>query len=449
MRRESHRRRGLSRASSGGLGHRAIYFGAGVATAALVVGFALAGFYFGTFAHVFNSSSASGNSGSPYGVLYLGEYATYAGLVPGLNFTNLTNGTGPCVNVTANGTDQLNNSSLGPGASINLTSPNINDTIVNTTSDTNFTNFVCMNAVDQGNITYLWQYVNGTFVSSGTNASDYFSDANYTAWDNVSAEANNTSGTNGVNGNGTFNESLANLTGNANLSGEWLNETGCSPVFSVTNATDFANASRCAFFEMNNNTTYLPHAGFWGYNSTCPGGCWITEANNTSLDPAYWEPNQTGYLPSDQVYQATIGFIGNLTNQTYEVVVSMQYVTPIPQVVFVNSGTGQNATLTFLFDMTLAWTTALGNSSYGLNDSNPNGTNGYFSAVVASVGTVSITVYQCYVDASGNATCPDTTGGATTLPFGPAVSFAPAEPSATMSLGVAAAVEPQLALRTV
>ncbi len=443
MRRESHRRRGLSRASSGGLGHRAVYFGAAIATAALVVGFALAGFYFGTFAHVFNSSSASGNSGAPYGVEYLGEYATYAGLVPGLNFTNLTNGTGPCVNVTDNGTNQLNNTSLGPGAPINLTDPNINDSLVNTTADTNFTNFVCLDAVDQGNITYEWQFVNGSFVQSGTNSSNGYSDVNYTGWDNITAEANNTT----ANGNATFNESLANLTGNLNYSGDWLNETGCSPVFSVVNQTDFANASRCAFFAMNNNTTYLPHAGFWGYNTTCPDGCWITESTNASLDPAYWEPNQTGYLPTDQVYQATIGFIGNLTNQTYEVVISMQYVTPIPQVVFVNSGGGQNATLTFLFDMTLAWTTALGNSSYGLNDT--NSTDGYFSAVVAAVGTVSITVYQCYVDASGNNVCPDTLGGATILPFGPAVPFASPEPAAGPSLAAAAAAGPALALRTV
>lgn len=90
MRRESHRRRGLSRASSGGWGHRAVYVSAAIATAALVTGFALAGFYFGTFDHVFAHSSAQGSSNAPYGVVYLGEYATYAGLIPGLNFTNVT-----------------------------------------------------------------------------------------------------------------------------------------------------------------------------------------------------------------------------------------------------------------------------------------------------------------------------------------------------------------------
>ena len=352
MRRESHRRRGLSRASSGGWGHRAVYVSAAIATAALVTGFALAGFYFGTFDHVFAHSSAQGSSNAPYGVVYLGEYATYAGLIPGLNFTNVTfngmPGAGPCHNVTANGSNELNNSSVKPGVVLNLSAPDLNNSLINTTSDTNITTFVCLNAVNEGNITYLWQFVNGTFVQSGTNATDLFSDANYTGWDNVSLEANNTT----VMGNGTFNESLANLTGNANLSGDWLNESGCLPVFQLNNTSDVANVTHCSFFDMNNNTTFIPHYGFWGTNSTCPTGCWINETNSSGLDPAYWEPNQTGYLPSDQVYQASIGFLGNITNATYEVVVSFQYATPIPQVVFVNTGGGQNETLTFLFDMT-------------------------------------------------------------------------------------------------
>ncbi len=380
MRRESHRRRGLSRASSGGWGHRAVYVGAAIATAALVTGFALAGYYFGTFSHVFDQSSASGNSNAPYGVVYLGEYATYASLISNFNFTNSSGG--PCVNVTANGTNQLNNSSLGPDVPLNLSASNTTDSVNATTT------FVCLNAINNGNISYLWQFVNGTYVN----------DTNYTGWDTINVSANNTTAM----GNGSFNESLFNLTGNANLTNNWINETGCLPVF---NNTSFANASRCHFFDANNNTTFMPHGGFFA-----PNGTWINETSTAGPDPWYWAPNETGYAPSDLVYQASIGFYGNITDMTYEVVVSFQYATPIAQVVYVNTGGGQNETLTFVFDMSAAWTTALTNGSYGFPG---NATDGFYSSVVAEIGTVSITVYQCYVDASGQTVCPSTTGGTT------------------------------------
>src|SRR5579864_9046931 len=233
MRRESNRRRGLARASSSGWGHRAVYVGAAIATAALVTGFALAGFYFGTFSHVFNSSSANGNSNAPYGVEYLSEYATYAGLVSNFNFTNGT-GAGPCHNVTANGTNQLNNSSTHPGVPLNLSASDSNNSVNATTT------FVCLNAINNGNISYLWQFVNGTFVN----------DTNYTGWDTINVSANNTA----VIGNGSFTENLSALTGNANLSGTVINETGCAPVF---NNTSFLNASKCNFFDANNNTTFM------------------------------------------------------------------------------------------------------------------------------------------------------------------------------------------------
>ncbi len=382
MRRESHRRRGVYRASAGGWGHRAVYVGAALATASLLAGFGLAGYYFGTFSHVYPHSTATGANNAPYGVYYLSEYATYAGFIPNLNFSNAS-GAGPCQNGTANGTNVLNNTSTAAGVPMNLS-------LANATNSLNASNtFVCLNWVAGGNISYNWNFVNDTFQG-------YF--ANYSAWDNVSVAANNSTAI-GWN-NTTFNESLFNLTGNANLTNDWLNMTGCNPVF---NNTTFLNMSNCRYFAGNNNTTYMPHGGF--YNGT---GAWVSSANNTSPDPWYWHPNQTGYLPGDVVYQATVAF-ANFTgpNMTYEMVVYFEGATPIPQVFFVNTGAGgTNETVTFLFDMSLAWTSALPMVLYGYNNTSMGG---FFSAVIAEMMSVSITVYQCGVDATGSTACPMTT----------------------------------------
>jgi hypothetical protein len=380
MRRESHRRRGWSRASAGGWGHRAVYVGAAVATASLLTGFAVAGFYFGTFSHVFASSGAQGSAPAPYGVYYLSEYASFASAIPYLNLTNST--AGPCQNITANGTNQLNASSVAPGVPLNLSAANT------TNSDNATATFICLDSVFDGNISYAWDFVNGTYAPY----------ANYTGWDNVSLAANNTTGL----GNTTFNESLANLTGNANLSLSWINETGCNPVF---NNTSITNMSNCAYFAGNNNTTFYPHGGF--YNGT---GAWVSLANATSPDPWYWHPNETGYEKNDMVYQATVAF-ANFTgaNITYEIAVDFAGATPIPQFFFVNTGAGgANETITFLFDMSLAWTTALPGNDYGYNNTTDPG-NGFFSAVIAEVQSVSIIVYQCYADATGLTVCPMTT----------------------------------------
>lgn len=350
-----------------------------MATASLLAGFALAGFYFGTFSHVFNHSSATGVNNAPYGVYFLGEYSTYAGLLPNANFTA---GHGPCQNVTGNGTDQLNNTSVTAGVPLNLSDSNTTNSINNTTT------YVCLNAVFDGNISYIWNYINGTF------AGDF---ANYSAWDNVSVAANNSTVI-GFN-NTTFNESLFNLTGDANLTNDWLNMTGCNP---VVNNTTFLNATDCAYFAGNNNTTYMPHGGFYASN-----GSWINEATNTSPMPWYWHPNQTGYLPSDEVYQASLAF-ANYTpaNTTYEIVVDFAGATPIPQIFFVNTGGGgENETVTFLFDESLAWTTALPGGDFGYT----NATENFYSAVIAEIQSVSITVYQCYADATGHTACPMTT----------------------------------------
>jgi hypothetical protein len=376
MRRESHRRRGIRRARAGGWGHRAVYAGAIVATASLLAGFGVAGFYFGTFSHVFPQSSASGSAPPPYGVYYLSEGALFAADLPNANFSNAS-GAGPCQNLTANGTNTLNNTSA---------SNPINLSASNATNSRNLTNtFVCLNAVFGGNITYQWNFVNGTFGNF----------TNQTAWDNVSAPVNNTSANN-MSG-GWYNVSLANFTGNANLTNSSINESGCLPVF--TNVSQLTN---CRWFAGNSNTTYMPHGGFYASNGT-----WISLANNSSPDPWYWHPNQTGYLPGDELYQATIAF-ANYTpaNTTYQVAVFFEGVTPVPQIYYVNTGAGgQNETVTFVFDMTLAWTTGLAGNLYGsTNNTTTNG--GMFSSIIADVLSVSLIVSQCYVDASGSTVCP-------------------------------------------
>lgn len=375
MRRESHRRRGIRRARAGGWGHRAVYAGAIVATASLLAGFGVAGFYFGTFSHVFPQSSAQGSETAPYGVYYLSEGALFASAIPNLNFTNTTGG--PCQNLTANGTNTLNNTSA---------SNPVNLSASNATNSRNATvTFICLNAVFGGNITYQWNFINGTFGNF----------TNQTAWDNVSAPVNNTSANN-ISA-GWYNISLANLTGNANLTNSSINESACNPVF-----TNLSLLPNCHFFAGNSNTTFMPHGGFYASNGT-----WISQANNSTPDPWYWHPNETGYGSGDLVYQATIAF-ANYTpaNTTYQVMVDFAGATPIPQVYYVNTGAGgQNETVTFLFDMSLAWTTALAGNLYGsTNNTTTNG--GMFSSVVADVTSVAILVSQCYVDASGSTVCP-------------------------------------------
>jgi hypothetical protein len=341
------------------------------------MGFAVAGFYFGTFSHVFNHSTASGTSNAPYGVVYLGEYATYAGLLPNANFTN-SSGAGPCQVGTANGTNVLNNTSAQAGSAtggpLNLASSNATNSVNASTT------YICLDWVNNGAIGYQWD--NGTLANA----------TNYTAWDTISASANNT-----TNGNATFMTNLSALTGNPALANSTLNMTGCNP---VGNNSTILSLSHCRFFAGNNQTEFIPHAGF--YNST---GAWINETNATGPDPAYWAPNETGYAPADSVYQATV-FFTNATqsNTTYEVVIYMAGATPIPMVYFVNSGVvpAWGETLTFVFDMTLAWNTELPGGSYGAT----NSTDGFYSGIIAEVASVSITTYQCYIDASGTTACP-------------------------------------------
>lgn len=368
MRRESHQYRGIRRPTRGaGWGHRAVYVGAAIATAALVTGFGLAGFYFGSFSHVWNQSSAQGNENAAYGVVFLTEGATYASLVTYLNL-----GAAPCSTLPTNGTNVSD-----PAAALNLSASNATDSL-----NANAT-FVCLNSVSNSTVSYAW----GAYT-------------NQTAWNVINVSAANVSGA------PVFNESYENLTGYNGSVGN-LVETGCNPYFNATAQTNASIWANCPFFAGNTQTAFMPHGGFWtGPNDT---GTWISETNSSSPDPWYWHPGQAGYLPTDQVYYASIGFLGQIPGLTYEVVVSIGGVTPVPEVYYVNTGSGANETLTFVFDMTAAWTSAGDEMQYGAL----NATEGYYGGFQALVGTVSITVSQCYVDAQGHLACPNSLGGTT------------------------------------
>lgn len=387
MRRESHRYRGVRRSSRGaGWGHRAVYVASAIAAASLVAGFGLAGYWFGTFSHTWSQASASGFETAPYGVKFLTAGVTSAALIPNLNWSsnNTTGVTGPCQNLSSgntSGTNILNQS--GAANATNLSNANANNSLNQT-----FTVF-CLNSVFNGQISYLW----GNYT-------------NQTSWDNTSLPVNNTTAP-------VYNVSLGNLTGNYTnpAANGTINITGCTPLPSGNNSSaQIPKLANCPFFAGNNNTTYLPHAGF--YNSS---GGWISEANASNqsmLDPAYWHPNETGYLPGDLVFYAMMEFLDPWTypNTTYEVDVEFAGATPIPQVFFVNTGSpalGENESVVFLFDMSLAWTTAIPANYMGYN----NTTGPFMSAVIASIDTFSVTVSQCGLDNNGMIACPNSLGG--------------------------------------
>lgn len=393
MRRESHRNRGVRRSSRGaGWGHRAVYVASAIAAASLVAGFGLAGYWFGTFSHTYNQSTATGFEGAPYGVVFLSAGVTEAAFVSNINYTNVTwnSTTGPCSALNLSFVNHLNQS--GVQNATNLSNSNT------TNSKNNTTTIVCLNAINNANISYMWENYSGYNPFQG-------SMNNSTGWDNISLAANNTSLT-----PPQFNISLANLTGNANNSNTTLNITGCNPVVKGNNSTGQAELANCPFFATNNNTTFVPHAGFYLSNGSWFNQSSYADRNNSTL----WHPNQTGYLPGDTVFYMSIEFVNTLPNVTYEVVVSLAGATPIPQVFFVNTGSGgQNDTLTFVFDMTAAWFTQLPGGGYGFNDYNAsnNSYGGFGSDVFAAVDTFSATVSQCYLDASAQMACPDSLGG--------------------------------------
>jgi hypothetical protein len=286
----------------------------------------------------------------------------------------------------------------GAQFAINLT----NGTGTNNSQDLNHT-IICLNAVNNGTVSYLWQNYTGYDPLNNT------TDPNG-SWNNISAPANLNFST------PYFNISQGWLYNASNNSSN-INITGCNPYASLNNTTlALEKLANCGFFVGNNQTTLLPHAGFY-LNSTT-NTSWVSTANNTSAYAAWWHPGQMGYLPGDTVFYVSVAFLNTLPNMTYEIVLSLAGATPLPQVFFVNTGAGgNNSTITFVFDMTAAWTTAFpmgnmtaGGYGYYANNSS-NSTEGFSSDIIAAIDTFSATVSQCYIDASGMLACPDSLGG--------------------------------------
>ncbi len=146
MRRESHRRRGLSRASSGGWGHRAVYVGAVIAAAALVAGFGVAVLVYGPIGTPFHQLSGSTLGSPPRGV----EFGSASEvLATDLNLSNLTGfPTWNWTNATGNFTGPCNESGIFNGTT--FVGASNNSTPVNISVGGNTTTLVCLNSVNNG-----------------------------------------------------------------------------------------------------------------------------------------------------------------------------------------------------------------------------------------------------------------------------------------------------------
>jgi hypothetical protein len=360
MRRESHRRRGLYRASSGAWGHRAVYVGAVVATAAVIAGFGAALVVYGPAGQSYRQSSATTSPAAPTGVVYGQAQEAFAS---GLNLTN-----------ASYGNESWNWTAGGPCNASGLLDPSNGSYIYyDTNSTANWFN------VTSGNTTLICLNSVGETPSSG----GYNGTLNATWYYNASGVPliqNDWNDSSGMTLGATYASSLANITACNNFTtslpaGLQWNDTH------VVNDTSMDPVAECStFYQMNNNTNITP--SFGGFN------------NSTE-----WSPNQSGYALSDVVFEVPVIFTNTSVNGTYQVSVDIGGVTPVPQTFFVNSTThgGSNGTLLFAFDMTAAW---LYDTS--LNYSGMPWNNTTFEQVYGAIGLVSAIVTEC----SGAGVCP-------------------------------------------
>ena len=347
MRRENHRRRGLSRASSGGWGHRAVYLGAIVASAAMVAGFGSALLIYGPLGAQQHQLIGSNLNVPPKGVSFGNASAVFGSQLS-------------TVNASGGGWDWSTNVTGAFNGPCNTTGvlDLANDTYSNASNNSSAfalplnTTIVCLNSINDGVLNATW-YGNSTTT---------FTVDNYTAG--------------GVPNGSYYNDSVVNVSSCSNFT-----------LYHELNLTTF-NGSYIpcqTYFEMNNNTTWLP-----SYAASGPG-----VANNSTL----WSPNQTGYLPGDVVYQVPV-FFSDAPNATYEISVAIEGVTPVAQTFFfAYNGTG-NDTVLFTFDMTAAWL-------MDLSTANNNTTYNYTAlAIYGSINVVSSIVTECSTGSLGQSVCP-------------------------------------------
>jgi hypothetical protein len=350
MRRESHRRRGVYRASSGAWGHRAVYIGAVVATAAVIAGFGAALVVYGPIGTPTRQLSGTTIGIPPKGVefgnaqqaLASGLTLTGANGFPQWNWTNATTGnfTGPC---QGSGVLADNGSGFYLGANNTTAAVNISAGGGNVT-------LVCLNSVNNGTLGATWNATNSYNVTNG------LPDGSYT------------------------NTSL----GNISSCNQWVGGLP-SPVWNSTHLINNASFAPCAtYYQMNNNTSYVTSFGgsYHGGNYT----------NST-----VWAPGEMGYGPNDVVYELPVVFTNASINGTYEISVAIQGVTPVAQTFyFVDTIGGTSAapdTVLFTFDMTAAWlfdTSVVLNQTGGLVPAN------FTTALIyGAIGLTSAIITEC------------------------------------------------------
>jgi hypothetical protein len=344
MRRENHRRRGVYRASAGGFGHRAVYVGAAVATAALLAGFGAAILVYGPLGQPYRQIAGSTLPVAPNGVHFGTAGVIMANALAG-------NGTGYGLNLTWN--YSAAGGIQGPcnvsgvwdnGTQFNATNASQpwNMTLDNTT-------LVCLNSIQNSILNATWYYQNGVQSTFNTYSSGGVVNGSYYA-------------AGGVNISSCSNWTLFHNINTGAFNGSYI---PCQ-----------------TYFEMNNNTTTLP-----AFNAT-----------NASAE-SLWSPNQSGYAPNDILYVVPV-FFQNASNATYEITIAIAGITPVAQTFYFNdtAGVGGNTTVVFAFDMTAAWL-------MDLTVTNETPFNSTSLAIYASVGVSSAIVTECGL-ANGMAVCP-------------------------------------------
>jgi len=348
MRRESHRRRGAYRASTGGWGHRAVYIGAIVAAVAMVSGFGAALLPYGPLGLGVPSRQISGSStGVPPTGVYFGNATEL--FASGLNLN--VSGTGAWAWTTAgNFTGPCNGSGVFQSGVYNLTNYS-NLANINSTAPVDL---VCLNSVYGGNVTATWY--NSTFMSN--------------SYDPITWVPNGSTYNNGVE--------------NISSCNEWT-PAGASSSGTIWNATHVENLTTFTpcntYYEMNNNTTYV--TSFVGsqavYNGSTGEGPWYE-----------WAYNESGYLPGDVLYEVPVLFTPMSVNGTYEISIAIGGVTPVVQTFYFNDslyGGTTNVTVEFVFDMTAAWLMDLSFNMDGMPATTP--------MIYGAIGTVSTIVTEC------------------------------------------------------
>jgi len=310
-----------------------------VAAAAMVSGFGAALLPYGPLSTgvVSRQISGSGNGIPPTGVIFGAASQVFASQlalnVSGLGAWNWDGG--PCngSGVYESGVYNLTNYS-GP-ASINSTAPD---------------DLVCLNSVLGGNVSASWY--NSTFMNNSYDPVTWVADG---GWYNNTAQ-------------------------NISSCNDWT-PAGAASAGPIWNATHVENASSFTpcntYYEMNANTTYL--TSFVGSFATYNSSLWYQ-----------WAPNESGYLPSDVVYEVPVTFTNASVNGTYEISIAIAGVTPVVQTFYFNDslqGGTSNVTVFFTFDMTAAWLMDLSFNMDGMPATIP--------AIYGAIGTVSTIVTEC------------------------------------------------------